>query len=105
MIRNLDYFPICEYLKTAVIQVPRVELEEMGPRLELSLRRSQPAAPEVETLAMKQPKTSKKKVCYLWSFFPFCLLSHHVISFKLIGVICPELHQWAPQLRQNAAAL
>ncbi len=44
------------------MQVPRVEVEEMGPRLELSLRRMQAAAPDVEQLAMKQPKTTKKKV-------------------------------------------
>ncbi|KAK9821648.1 hypothetical protein WJX74_004002 [Apatococcus lobatus] len=48
-------------LKRSGTKVPRVELEEMGPRLELSLRRVQAAAPDVESLAMKQPKTSKKK--------------------------------------------
>lgn len=60
----------------------------MGPRLELCLRRSQAAAPEVESLAMKQPKTSKKKV--------WCLVSIHTslqhacpfASYKLPFAVC-----------------
>lgn len=44
------------------MQVPRVELTEMGPSLDLALRRSRPAAPELEAEAMKQAKLTRKKV-------------------------------------------
>ena len=44
------------------MQIPRVELAEMGPSLDLTLRRLQPAGPDLQREAMKQPKLTKKKV-------------------------------------------
>lgn len=43
-------------------RVPRVELTEMGPSLDLSLRRWQEADPEVWKAAMKRPKMRKEDV-------------------------------------------
>jgi ribosome production factor 2 len=43
-------------------RVPRVDLAEMGPSMDLELRRSRQAAAELEKEATKQPKLTKKKV-------------------------------------------
>ncbi|KAG6375782.1 hypothetical protein JVT61DRAFT_2632 [Boletus reticuloceps] len=43
-------------------RVPRVELTEMGPRLDLSLRRWQEADPEMWKAAMRRPKMKKQDV-------------------------------------------
>ena len=51
------------FTRGIVAQIPRVELVEMGPSLNLALRRSRPAAPDLEAEAMKQAKLTKKKVC------------------------------------------
>ncbi len=47
----------------AVSQVPRVELTEMGPRLDLSVRRRREAPPDLAKEALRQPKLTGKKVC------------------------------------------
>ncbi|GAB4822405.1 hypothetical protein N2152v2_009451 [Parachlorella kessleri] len=47
--------------KKSGTRVPRVELAEMGPSMDLEVRRSRQAAPEVEKEATKQPKLTKKK--------------------------------------------
>jgi hypothetical protein len=39
-----------------------VALQEMGPRLELALRRSKAPPADLESEAMKQPRLGKKKV-------------------------------------------
>ncbi len=44
------------------MQIPRVELEEMGPSMNLALRRLRPAGADVEREAMARPKSIKKKV-------------------------------------------
>jgi len=43
-------------------KVPRVQLTEMGPSLDLTIRRTQAADPDVLKLAMKRPKIAKKDV-------------------------------------------
>lgn len=43
-------------------KVPRVQLTEMGPSVDLSIRRVQTADPDVLKLAMKRPKIAKKDV-------------------------------------------
>lgn len=43
-------------------RIPRVELTPMGPSLDLTLRRHQPADPEMLKQAMKRPKLKKKDV-------------------------------------------
>ncbi|GLB40440.1 putative brix [Lyophyllum shimeji] len=43
-------------------RIPRVELEPMGPSLDLSLRRHQPADPELWKQAMKRPKLKKADI-------------------------------------------
>jgi ribosome production factor 2 len=43
-------------------RVPRVELVPMGPSLDLSLRRHQPADPELWKAAMRRPKLKKQNV-------------------------------------------
>jgi ribosome production factor 2 len=43
-------------------RVPRVELVPMGPSLDLSLRRHQPADPEIWKVAMRRPKLKKQDV-------------------------------------------
>jgi len=43
-------------------RVPRVELVPMGPSLDLSLRRHQPADPELWKAAMRRPKLKKQDV-------------------------------------------
>jgi ribosome production factor 2 len=42
--------------------VPRVELVPMGPSLDLSLRRHQPADPDLWKAAMRRPKLKKQNV-------------------------------------------
>jgi hypothetical protein len=44
------------------VQIPRVELEEMGPSMNLALRRLRPAGADMEREAMTRPKPMKKKV-------------------------------------------
>lgn len=43
-------------------QIPRVELAEMGPQMDLAIRRTRPAAADLEREAMKRALTHKKKV-------------------------------------------
>jgi ribosome production factor 2 len=43
-------------------KVPRVQLTEMGPSLDMSIRRVQAADPDVLKMAMKRPKVAKKDV-------------------------------------------
>ena len=51
------------------VQLPRVELVEMGPRLDLSVRRRRDAPPDLAKEAHRQPKLTGKKVQMLdvWS--------------------------------------
>ena len=44
------------------VRTPRVELVPMGPSLDLTMRRHQPADPEVWKLATKRPKLKKQDV-------------------------------------------
>ena len=48
-------------LKKSGTRVPRVELHEMGPSLDLSLRRVREAPSDLMAEALKQPKTTAKK--------------------------------------------
>eukprot|EP00039_Didymoeca_costata_P030549 m.30144 g.30144 ORF g.30144 m.30144 type:complete len:311 (+) comp8176_c0_seq1:72-1004(+) len=48
-------------LKKSGTRTPNVELEEMGPRLDMALRRVQTADPDLMKQAMKQPKALKPK--------------------------------------------
>lgn len=43
-------------------RVPRTELTEMGPSLDLELRRSRQPPPDLEKEALRRPKLDKKKV-------------------------------------------
>ena len=43
-------------------QIPRVELAERGPQMDLAIRRTRPAAADLEREAMKRALTHKKKV-------------------------------------------
>jgi ribosome production factor 2 len=47
-------------------QIPRVELKEMGPSLDLALRRHRLPAPDLEKEALRQPKVAKKKARRPW---------------------------------------
>ena len=49
-------------LKKSGTRIPRVELLEMGPSLDLALRRVREAPPDLMAEAMRQPKTTGKKV-------------------------------------------
>ena len=44
------------------MQIPRVELQEMGPSMDLSLRRLRPAGVDMEHEAFAKAKPVKKKV-------------------------------------------
>merc|ERR1739848_488457 len=48
-------------LKKSCLKTPRVELEEIGPSLDLILRRTRLASDDVMKEALKQPKTLKPK--------------------------------------------
>ncbi|KAL6764088.1 Brix domain-containing protein [Haematococcus lacustris] len=48
-------------LKKSGTRMPRVELREMGPRLDLALRRTRTAAPDVQKEALAQPRLGKRK--------------------------------------------
>ena len=48
--------------RCAGTRVPRVELHEMGPSMDLEVRRSRAAPPDLEKEASRQPKPAKKKV-------------------------------------------
>jgi len=50
---------------------PRVELEEMGPRMDLKLGRYKDANPEIMALALKKPKDREVCASFLWFFFVF----------------------------------
>ncbi len=49
---------------SAAMQIPRVELVEMGPSMNLALRRLRAAGQDMEREAMARPKTTKKKVSF-----------------------------------------
>lgn len=49
-------------LKRSGTKVPRVELLEMGPSLDLTVRRTRPAPEDLMKEALKQPKLTAKKV-------------------------------------------
>ena len=53
------------------MQIPRVELVEMGPSMNLTLRRLRPAGQDMEHEAMARAKSTKKKVSP--SFAALCL--------------------------------
>lgn len=48
-------------LKKSGTRLPRVELREMGPRLDLAIRRTRTAAPDVQKEALAQPRLGKRK--------------------------------------------
>ena len=56
-------------LKKSGTRVPRVELQEMGPSLDLSLRRVREAPPDLMAEALRQPKTTGKKASFLANFY------------------------------------
>lgn len=49
-------------LKKTGTKLPRVELEEMGPRFDLTLRRNRPPPPDLAKEALRVPKTTATKV-------------------------------------------
>lgn len=49
-------------MRSINVQLPRVELVEMGPRLDLSVRRRRDAPPDLAKEAHRQPKLTGKKV-------------------------------------------
>lgn len=53
----INFFRIL--LKKSGSQVPRIELEEMGPSLDLVMRRSHLASDDLMKQACKQPKATK----------------------------------------------
>lgn len=71
------------------MQVPRVELAEMGPALDMALGRFKEASAELRKEAHKRHKPTAKKVCLFllkpygqfWGFF-FCW-HDHITSFEL----------------------
>lgn len=62
-------------------QIPRVELVEMGPALDLALRRHRAAAPDLEKEALKQPKLTKKKA------------RRPPVAIAFLGLTCSALRQ------------
>ena len=58
-----SFFSIC--LKKSGSKIPRVELEEMGPSLDLVLRRTQLAAPDLLKTALKRPKAMKVSIVFI----------------------------------------
>lgn len=56
-LRLLSPLPWC-----AGTRVPRVDLIEMGPSMDLEIRRTRQPPVDLEQEAMKQPKLTKKKV-------------------------------------------
>jgi hypothetical protein len=83
-------------LSTLWVQIPRVELAEMGPSIDFALRRGRPADTHVEKEAHKHPKITKRKVrLKLGACRPILLvllpggnkwefksLSYHVLSLR-----------------------
>ena len=57
-------------------QIPRVELAEMGPALDMALRRHRAAAADLEKEALKQPKLTKKKARAVNTVLSFSLALH-----------------------------
>jgi hypothetical protein len=49
------------------VQLPRVELVEMGPRLDLTVRRRRDVPPDLAKEAHRQPKLTGKKVTGVWN--------------------------------------
>ncbi|KAI9318825.1 Brix domain-containing protein [Dichotomocladium elegans] len=53
-------------LKKSGVKTPRVELEEMGPMLDMVVRRAEPSKPDLMKRALQMPK-ELKVMLYLWS--------------------------------------
>lgn len=64
--------------KKSGTRVPRTELLEMGPSMDLVVRRVRTAPPDLEKEAMKQPKLTRKKVCVELCFIFF----HKVVGLS-----------------------
>eukprot|EP00899_Mesostigma_viride_P006842 jgi/Mesvir1/16159/Mv08428-RA.2 len=57
-------------LKKSGTKIPRVELEEMGPRMDLRVRRTREAPPDLRKEAYRTAAMeTKKKVCGSWAFW------------------------------------
>ena len=69
-------------LKKSGTRIPRVELQEMGPSLDLSLRRVREAPPDLMAEALKQPKMTAKKA----RPFPGLALLRSVPDWSLVGL-------------------
>ncbi|EIE24419.1 Brix-domain-containing protein [Coccomyxa subellipsoidea C-169] len=61
MDRKLLLRPYAIRFKKSGTKIPRVELAEMGPEMDLSIRRTRPAAADLEKEAMKRALIHKKK--------------------------------------------
>lgn len=60
-------------LKKSGTKLPRVELEEMGPSLDLVMRRTHLASDDLFKRACQKPKAAKVKMCYQSHMWPFPL--------------------------------
>lgn len=75
--------------KKSGAQVPRTELAEIGPRFDLSIRRSRAAPDEIQTQSMKQPKVEKKKVGPQVSSHQWCMpLSTVAACMVMLAELC-----------------
>ena len=75
----------CYLLKTKKApdsNLPRVEVEEMGPRIDFRVGRIREADPEMMKEAMKKPKSQE-----------VCSLSHHYLFLHHVLIYCYSLKQ------------
>ena len=66
------------------VQIPRVELQEMGPSKDLSLRRLRPAGADMEHEAFAKVKLVKKKVRseLMYIYIPSLQACHSILPWS-----------------------
>ena len=107
---SLSLFHLRIQLKKSGSRTPRVELEEMGPSLDLVMRRTKLASPELLKQACRQPKATKAShstLCSLDAFDTTTIFSFvqpktvKNVSYDTFGTKLGRVHM----KRQNLAKL
>jgi len=72
--------------KVAGSKAPRIELEEMGPRMDLKLGRFQEASPEMMSMALKKPKETVVLIYTMYEYLICRSKPRRMSRLTLLGI-------------------